>query len=292
MYLYRSRLWYLSTMMLRSFSFMFALAICLSPVGVHCQEASTDESEYRVGISDVIKVQTFGRDEVSGEFKVESAGTITFPLLGAVPVAGKTPPELAAVLESLLEEDYYVDVQLKVEMVVYASQPVTLLGEIQNPGTYYLEGETSLTTLLAQAGGFKPSAGPTLELRRVTRIAGEGPPPPVIFSTAEILSGEVGRDVLLQAGDVLSVAPKKLYFITGEVARPDQYEITLGMTLMQAISQAGGVGKFASQSVEIYRMVNGEKEILSFDMSDIRKGRIADPAIGSGDVIYVKRRFF
>jgi polysaccharide export outer membrane protein len=279
-------------MMLRSFSLLIAVAICLSPLGVDCQETPTEESEYRVGIGDVIKVEAFGREEISGEFKVETAGMITFPLLGAVTVAGKTPAEVAALLESMLEKDYYVDVQLKVEVAVYASQPVTLLGEIQNPGTYYLEGPTSLTKLLAQAGGFKPSAGPTLELRRVTRIGGEGPPPPVIFSTAEILSGEVGRDVLLQAGDVLSVAAKKLYFITGEVARPGQYEITLGMTLMQALSQAGGVGKFASQSVEIHRMANGEKEILSFDMSDIRKGRVPDPSIGSGDVIYVKRRFF
>lgn len=286
------RLWYLSGMTLRLFLPVIALTIGLTPVAVDCQEAAPDESAYRVGIGDVIKVETFGREEISGEFKIEPAGMITFPLLGAVPAAGKTPAELADLLEALLEKDYYVDVQLKVEIVVFASQPVTLLGEIQNPGTYYLEGPTSLTKLLAQAGGLKPSAGPTLELRRVTRVAGEGPPPPVIFSTADILSGEVGRDVLLQAGDVLSVAAKKLYFITGEVARPGQYEITLGMTLMQAISQAGGVGKFASQSLEIHRMVNGEKKILNFDLSHIRKGRVADPAIESGDVIYVKRRFF
>ena len=50
---------------------------------------------------------------------------------------------------------------------------------------------------------------------------------------------------------MLYVSPKKIYFITGEVARPGQYEISLGMTLMQAISQAGGVGKFASQVIEV-----------------------------------------
>jgi polysaccharide export outer membrane protein len=235
---------------------------------------------------------TFSHDEISGEFTIEPSGVITFPLLGAVPVAGRSPTEVAALLESLLEKDYYVDVQLKVEMEVFASQPVTLLGEIQNPGTYYLEGLTSLTDLLARAGGLKQSAGPTLELRRVTRVDGEGPPPPMIFSTTEILSGAVGRDVFMEAGDVVSVAGKKLYFITGEVARPGQYEITLGMTLMQAISQAGGVGKFASQALEVHRMVDGEKEILRFDLSQIRKGRTSDPAILPGDVIYVKRRFF
>jgi polysaccharide export outer membrane protein len=212
--------------------------------------------------------------------------------LGAVPVAGKTPAGVASDLETRLEKDFYVDVQLKVEMKVFASQPVTLLGEIQNPGTYFLEGRTSLTDLLARAGGLKPSAGPTLELRRVKLVNGEGPPPPMVFSTSKILSGEEGRDIYLHAGDVLSVAAKKLYFVSGEVAKPGQYEITLGMTLMQAISQAGGVGKFASQSLEVHRLVNGEKEILSFDLAHIRKGKVPDPPIEAGDVIYVKRRFF
>lgn len=278
--------------MLRPVSCVLSLLLCFVAQGGYGQEQTADDHDYEVGIGDVIDVVTFGHDEISGEFTVEPSGVIIFPLLGAVQVAGKTPAEVAASLESLLEKDYYIDVQLKVEMKVFASQPVTLLGEIQNPGTYYLEGRTSLTDLLARSGGLKPSAGPTLELRRVTRVNGEGPPPPMVFSTSKILTGEEGRDVFLEAGDVLSVAAKKLYFITGEVAGPGQYEITLGMTLMQAISQAGGVGKFASQSLEVHRLANGEKEILTFDLSQIRKGRIEDPAIEAGDVIYVKRRFF
>ena len=256
------------------------------------QEAVVGDDSYRVGPGDVLKVETFSHSEISGEFAIEPSGSITFPLLGSVSVSGKTPVEIASLLESLLEKDFYVDVQLKVEMEVYGSQPVTLLGEVQNPGTYYLEGRTTLIQLLARAGGLKPSAGPVLELRRVVRVGGEDPPQPMFFSTADILSGEVGRDVVLESGDVLSVAAKKLYFITGEVARPGQYEISLGMTLMQALSQAGGVGKFASQEIEIHRVAGGEKEILNFDLAHIRKGREADPSIFAGDVIYVKRRFF
>jgi len=279
-------------MMVRSMICAAAVFLCVLPAGVRGQDAVADDPGYRLGVGDVIDVETFSHDEISGEFTVEPSGVIVFPLLGAVPVSGKTPAEVATLLETMLEKDYYVDVQLKVEMKVFASQPVTLLGEVQNPGTFYLEGRTSLTELLAKAGGLKPSAGPTLELRRVIRVNGEGPPPAMVFSTSKILSGEEGRDVYLEAGDVVSVAAKKLYFITGEVSRPGQYEITLGMTLMQAISQAGGLGKFASQSVEVHRMVNGEKEILSFDLAHIRKGRVPDPSVEAGDVIYVKRRFF
>jgi polysaccharide export outer membrane protein len=255
------------------------------------QPTPTDDS-YRVGTGDVLTVEAFGRDEISGSFRVEPSGAITFPLLGSVPVAGRSPSEVAILLEELLEKDYYVDVQLKVEVELFGSQPVTLLGEVQSPGTYFLEGRTSLTDLLARAGGIKSTAGPVLELRRVTRVGDEGPPEPMTFAVADILSGEAGRDVFLEAGDVLSVPARKLYFITGEVARPGQYEISLGMTLMQAISQAGGAAKFASQEIEVHRIAGAEKEILTFDLSQIRKGREDDPPIVAGDVIYVKKRFF
>ena len=266
-------------------------AICLS-ILTFARGAAPEGGGYTLGVGDVIEVEAYQEEEISGKFTINANGAIAYPLVGTVTVAGKTPAEVGVLLESLLEKDYYVDVQIKVDVAVFASQPVTLLGEVQNPGTYYLEGRMTLTELLAEAGGLKASAGPVLELRRTARGDGEGAPPPMDFPTAKLLTGEVGRDVLLQAGDVIFMSAKKIFFISGEVARPGQYEISLGLTLMQAISQAGGVDKFASQAIEIHRDEGGEKQILSFDLSQIRKGRMADPAILPGDVIFVKRRFF
>ena len=285
-------MWYGAPMWLKWLLRRFpVVALCL-PVLAFAQGMTPEDGGYKLGVGDVIEVEAYQEEEISGKFTVNATGAVTFPLLGSVVVAGKTPAEVADFLESLLEKDYYVDVQLKVDVAVFASQPVTLLGEVQNPGTYYLEGRMTLTELLAKAGGLRPSAGPVLELRRTARVEGEGAPPPMDFPTAKLLTGEVGRDVVLQAGDVLFVSAKKIFFISGEVARPGQYEISLGLTLMQAISQAGGVGKFASQAIEIHRDVEGEKQILSFDLSQIRKGRSADPAILPGDVIFAKKRFF
>lgn len=286
-------MWYLPTMNLIRKTTAVAIGLVWLALPLAAQQKPPESGEYRVGIGDVIDVAVFQEDEISGEFPVESSGAITYPLLGTVFVAGMTVPEVTNLLEKLLEKDYYVDVQLKVGVEVFASQPVTLLGEVNKPGTFYLEGRTTLADLLSKAGGLKSSAGPVLELRRTVRPEGEEAfPEPMVFETSKLLTGEAGRDVYLQAGDVLFVSPKKIYFITGEVARPGQYEISLGMTLMQALSQAGGVGKFASQVIEVHREVDGEKKILSFDLSHIRKGRLADPAVVAGDVIFVKRRFF
>lgn len=247
---------------------------------------------YRVGVGDVLAVEAFTHDEITGEFTVEENGAITFPLLGPVEVAAKTTSQVSRVLEELLEKDYYVDVQLQVEIKEYRSQPVTVLGEVQRPGTFYLRGRTMVTQLLAEAGGLKPSAGATVDLRRVELVDGQPIQEVITFSTSKLVTGEEGADVEVSPGDVLSVSAKKLYFIHGEVARPGQYEISSGMTLMQAISQAGGLGKFASQTVELHRELADEKAIMTFDLSHIRKGKASDPPITSGDVIIIRRRFF
>ena len=142
--------------------FVFAIAIWSIAIPCAAQETLAAEPGYKIGVGDVLAVKTYLEDEISGEFNVEGGGTISFPLLGTVSVAGMTVSEVAGVLETLLEKDYYVDVQLNVEVKVFSSQPVTLLGEVTKPGTYYLEGRTTLTELerWARARVEKDGAGP------------------------------------------------------------------------------------------------------------------------------------
>jgi polysaccharide export outer membrane protein len=269
------------------------LLLCLASGLVVAQdEAPETSSAYTVGPGNVLRVEAYNREEISGKFAVEESGEISFPLLGRLEVENLTTSEVASLLESLLEKDYYVDVQLQVEVETYHSKPVTVLGEVARPGTYYLEGRTSLHKILAEAGGIKSSAGSVIELRRLQEV--DGQPEAIVreFRTRAVRSGEQGRDVPLRPGDVVMVSEKRRYFITGEIASPGQYDLTPGMTLMQAVSHAGGQAKFASSNVEVHRGGVGEKEILTFDMSHIRKGKTPDPIIEAGDVIIIRRRFF
>jgi polysaccharide export outer membrane protein len=256
------------------------------------QALTTAEAGYRVGFGDVIKVEAYQHDEISGEFAIDEKGNLNFPLLDEVCVGGLALVDVAHLLEQRLEKDFYVDVQLTVGVAQYGSQPVTVFGEVGSPGTKYLRGRTTLLQLLAEAGGLRESAGPVVELRRARPPGSDQSEDVYSFSTAKLASGEEGADVELAAGDVVSVSAKQLFFVTGEVARPGQYEIARGLTLMQAMSQAGGEGKFASGEVEIHREGADGKEILSFDLGRIGRGKAEDPPIKKGDVLIVKRRFF
>ena len=269
------------------------LLLLVVPVSVIAQEnGAAPTRAYIIGAGDVLRVEAYTHDEISGEFAVENGGQISFPLLGRVEAAGSTTAEIATRLEELLEKDYYVDVQLQVEVEEYRSKPVTVLGEVARPGTFYLEGETSLHKILAEAGGMKTTAGAIIEVRRQRQVDGVATPVVQSFQTNAVRSGEQGRAVLLRPGDVVSVSAKQRYFITGEITKPGQYDLSPGMTLMQAISQAGGQGKFASQTVEIHRGGEADKEIMTFDLGQIRKGRATDPAVQAGDVLIIRRRFF
>lgn len=271
---------------------MVCVAFALTPAAVSGQQGRVWDSGYRIGPGDVLKVDAYTHNEISGSFPVEGTGEITYPLLGEVTVAGKTTAEVAQLLEQLLEKDFYVDVQLTVEVEEYHSQPVTVVGEVQKPGTYYLRGRTTLTQILSEAGGLHPGAGPELELRRVIFKPERESQEIHTFAIDEILGGGEGSQVELRAGDVIKVSARQVYFITGEVASPGQYESGRGLTLMQALSQAGGLGKFASQTIEVHRDVDGTKEILTYDLAQIRKGKVADPPIRQNDVVIVRRRFF
>lgn len=261
-------------------SFVLVLAAAVFSV------SEGSESGYLVGAGDVLEVTAFQHQELCGSFQVSEDGVIAYPLIGRVEVVGRTAADIGKELERLLELDYFVDVQLSVEVREHMSQPVVILGEVRRPGTVFLSGKTMLTEILAEAGGLASGAGPEIEIRRVA--GGEV----LVFSTEKVRTGEEGRDVEVRVGDVISVSSKRTFFITGEINQPGQYEIPEGLTLMRALSQAGGSSKFASREVEIHREVGGEKRIETHDMVDIRKGRIDDPPILADDVIIVRRRFF
>lgn len=250
---------------------------------------SPPPAPYQVGVGDVLHVTTYQHEEISGDFTIESDGAITFPLLGRVPVTGLSQSEIGKRLEALLEKDFYVDVQLQVEVKQYRSRPVTVTGEVNQPGTYYLSGAMTLTRLVAEAGGVKASAGSVVKLRRTEKVGGEEQQRVWTLPLAETLAAN-GPE--LRAGDVVTVPAKQLYFVSGEVTHPGQYELSEGLTLMRAVTQAGGLGKFASQRIELHRDENGSKKILEYDLAHIRKGKSVDPPIQAGDVIIVKRRFF
>lgn len=117
-------------------------------------------SDYRLVPQDLIIVDVVGEKDLSRECRVAATGSITFPFLKDVPVAGKTTSEVEQLLTELLNRDYLVDPQVTVQIKEYRIREVLVMGPVNKPGSILLPGEQKLTILdaIGRAGGFTPRA--------------------------------------------------------------------------------------------------------------------------------------
>lgn len=107
---------------------------------------------YRLGSGDQLRIIVFGEENLSGEFYVDGAGTVSMPLIGQIDAAGKTLQAFRADLEARLRDGYLNDPRVSAEVLNY--RPFYILGEVEESGEYpYTDGLTVMNAV-ARAGGF------------------------------------------------------------------------------------------------------------------------------------------
>jgi polysaccharide biosynthesis/export protein len=252
--------------------------------------------EYKVGVGDVLQLEVFGNEDLSRTPTVQSDGTITLPLLGEVPVAGLTVPEIKQKLMALLAKDYLVNPQVEVRVKDYQSQFVTVMGEVNTPGRKPLRGRTRLIDVLVESGGFTPRASGEI---LITRLEGgfEGGEKTLRLrfgAGPATLQDQVNLEIPLKNGDIVAASQKQTVAVEGEVARPGRYTIEGDLSVSGAISLAGGLTRFGGSKVRLRRVDGrtGKVEITTVDLKAIRKGKKPDPPVAGNDVITVPRRLF
>lgn len=150
---------------------------------------------------DTFEVRVFGEPDVGGAFQVQEDGSIVFPLLGRIEVVGKTQGQLAALLQAELAQGYLRDPQVTVVMTARENLEVSVLGQVQKPGTFAYVEKLTLVQAISDAGGLTEIA----HKRRVklTRRTAQGQQ---TFEVS-VLAITEGReaDILLQPGDIVFV---------------------------------------------------------------------------------------
>jgi polysaccharide export outer membrane protein len=112
--------------------------------------------------NDLIRITVFQEDDLLTEARISKSGYIIFPLLGSIELAGKTVDQAAAEIRDRLDKDYIIHPQVTLTVLEYAKQWVTVLGEVQKPGTVEIppEGNLDLLGAIALAGGYTKIAAP------------------------------------------------------------------------------------------------------------------------------------
>ncbi len=254
-----------------------------------------DRNDYRVGPGDVLEITVLGNADLSRSVTVQPSGSITFPLLNEVSVAGLTVSEIQRKMATLLEKDFLVDPHVEVKVKEFLSQFVVVIGELNTPGRKVLRGGSRLVDVLVDSGGFTPRASGEIVITR-TEGSFEGGAKVVRMRLGGTFSAQdyVGLELPLHNGDVITASARQYVTVEGEVQRPGRYAIEGDLTVTGAISTAGGLTRFGSSDVKLRRIESGTGTvtITKVDLKAVRKGKGPDPTVAPNDVITVPRRLF
>jgi polysaccharide biosynthesis/export protein len=117
-------------------------------------------SQQRLSPLDKIRVTVFQVADLSGEFQVDAAGNIQFPLIGTVSAQGKTPIELQAEITRQLSARYLNQPDVQVAVIEQSEQTITVDGAVREPGVRPIRGATTLMRAVALAKGTTEDANP------------------------------------------------------------------------------------------------------------------------------------
>jgi protein involved in polysaccharide export with SLBB domain len=133
------------------------------PSAVAPQAPSSTLDNYILSPNDIVLVKVFEDPDLDSQHRISQDGTINFPLIGIVQISGRTVTQAASTIRDRLLKGYLRNPQVRVNVIQYASRRITVLGQVQKPGSYVLPNEERVDLLqaIAMAGGF-------------TRLADEG----------------------------------------------------------------------------------------------------------------------
>ena len=250
---------------------------------------------YRIGPRDLLDIRVYEDAKLSGERRVSEAGLINLPLLGDVPVSGKTTAEVAAVLRRLLEDKLLQKASVDVQVLDFRSRPISVIGAVKQPGNLGFSGRWTLLEALTAAGGVTENHGNVVH---VMRRADNGLSDQVTIQLDDLLlRANPKANIPIYANDLINVPGtiEVTIYCLGEVARPGAltFKSSERITVLTAIAHAGDLTNRASSRILIKRAgsTDGATEI-TVDYKKILAGKEPDVELRHGDVIRVKESFF
>ncbi len=243
-------------------------------------------STLRLGPGDLVELKVFGAPELSSTLRVSSEGDITVALIGSVKVSELTPEAAQKEIERRFHDGGYLqDPHVSILIKEFASQGISVLGEVAHPGIYPLMGAPRLLDAIAVAGGTTARAGKTVIIAH--RGTPNSPQKMQLFGDAERLSAQ---DVSLLPGDTVMVSRAGIVYVSGDVHTPGGFAMDQNehITVMQAIALAQGLNPTASLgSARIIRRQEGALKEIPVELKQIMAAKSPDIELKDEDVLFV-----
>jgi polysaccharide biosynthesis/export protein len=247
------------------------------------EQSPTGVPALRLDAGDLLEITTFDTPELSGKFRVDSRGNVTLRIGGSVPVQGLTAEQAGTAVERLLRDrDIVKNPHVTVLVLEYATQGVSVLGEVKQPGIYPMQGKHGVLDYISLAGGLTATAS------KVVSVTRRAPPwDSVTVNLAGAHGGSLENDMEVQPGDRVVALRAGVVYVIGDVGKPGGYVIEGGVTVVQALALAQGINRTAKSSGMLIRIAAGGKSETQLALNKILANQAPDPQLQDGDILYV-----
>ena len=240
----------------------------------------------QIGADDLLDVDVFDTAELSRKLRVNELGAISLPVGGDIYVGGLTAAEAGRAIEGRFrQDDVLKDPHVTVTILEYATQGVTVYGEVKNPGVYPLLGAHGVLDLISAAGGATPNAGST-----VTIAHRADPDHPIEASIQPKPGATSALSVDVRPGDTITVSKAGIVYVLGDVGKPGGFLIDNNgrLTVLQAVALAQGTNRTANlKSAKIIRKTETGHEEVQIALNKILKTKAPDQPLANGDILFV-----
>ena len=239
--------------------------------------------DYVLGGGDTVNISVYEQPDLTTTARIsQDDGTITFPLIGEVTIAGLSPEDAGSRIAKLLKHGGFIkNPQVALTVQEFLSQKIPVMGQVRSPGEYSLKGESRVIDLITQAGGLKEDAA---DLIIVVENEG-GKSVKHEIDLLQFYAGDMSQNIQVSRGDFILVPKMNRFYVQGEVNRTGMYRLERDMTVMQALSVAGGVsGRGSLKGMKVTRRkADGTTQKIGVELTD---------RLQPNDVLIVKERLF
>ncbi len=227
-------------------------------------------SNYIVGPGDQLQINVYGKSLVDWRVSVTPEGFVMLPGMGKVYVGGKRLQQATNLIKDRLRANNYAignGTYVDVSLTNIRTIQVTIIGEVEKPGTYPMTSvQTVLNALYASGGPTKNGAFREIEVIRNGRVY-------KVLDIYDILQrADVENNIYLQDDDIIRIPVYQVRVaIEGEIKRPGIYEVKKGETLQDVITFAGGLTDSAyTTRIKAVQLTDTEKKVKDIVNQDIK----------------------
>jgi polysaccharide export outer membrane protein len=266
-----------------------SLPICATALFVSMAAAAVAQTPAHnsllINSGDSLHISVLDMPELDQHARVTDTGEVPVQGVGSVHVSGMSPAEAAtAIRQGLVSSHYLNHPQVSVFVDQYATQNVTIIGEIRTPGAYPISTPRPILDVIALGGGLDQLADRNILVERQGDKSN-----PVRYNVSNDAERAIKEQIFVNPGDTVVVPKAGIVYVLGDVNRPGGYTMSDNesrVSILEALSIAGGAAKTAKLGHA--RLISkADQREMQISLGDIQKGKSPDVAMAPGDILYV-----